>query len=108
MSKQQRNNGIIADFTSELSRESFVKGVRLAVRSKREEIADSLVSKLEYGVRYRGASLHTLSSWTDETGELYGRERRLTTAQVGRLKFVLDKCCPRTPEGNYLPPYKPR
>ena len=101
----ERNNGIITDFASELSRESFIKGVRLAVRSQNPEIADCLISKLEYGVGYRGASLYTMSRWTEETDALYGRERRLSTAQVGRLKFVLDKCCPRTAQGNYLPPY---
>lgn len=101
----ERNNGIIVDFESELSRESFIKGVRLAVRSQNPDIADCLISKLEYGVGYRGTSLYTLSRWTDENDELYGRERRLSDAQVRRVKFVLDKCCPKTAQGNYLPPY---
>lgn len=99
-----RNNAIIAEH-GRMSKKAFLESVREEVRSKNLEIAKSLVLTLERAVGYEGATAVSLTMWREQVDEDYSRERNLSQAQIRRVHKLLNIVCPKTAQGNYLPPY---
>ena len=98
---QARNNAIIAEHDG-MSREGFMAGLRAAVRSKANPgIVEQLVRRIEVCADNVGVMLDEMYTWTAKNG--YTRE--LSDPQKERVGIVLNRACPKTPEGGYLPPY---
>lgn len=95
-----KSNALIAEHAG-MSKESFVEELRKAVRSK-FPIAESLTNALETRAHYEGARVEHLHTWLREDGT----RSALSGPQLERVRRVLDRCCPKTPAGNFLPPYR--
>ena len=100
-----RNNAIIAE-QGRMSKKAFLWSLTDEVRSKNLEIAKSLVLTLERAVCNDGATAVSLTMWREQVNEDWNRERNLSEAQVRRVHKLLDMVCPKTPTGNFLPPYE--